>query len=575
MSETTNLPETVSREITEDSGSKQSTDADRSTLPSEDSNEKVTTTTEKNSSEIVNIQSPIPTHNSESDKNISIGINNASDVTQVQQIASNNENTVQIREEHEQPKVYEPVVEPHDELEQLKEIIPEKEIQQVDNLQEDELDQINDESAKSTKKPKSSETEKVKADTNQVEQLSDEEINVDDISSDDSSEGSSTEESLSDSSSNESSDEHEISNIDYNDGEDEDEDSNEGPVKSVHEITDEKAPSLPDNYEISPNAPIEEIGEVTGLVENTMIIKARTSGEFRILQEKSVFCFEDRTVIGPLFEIFGRVQQPVYSVKFNSEEQFLKFKDSKGKTVYYVVPDSQFLYTDSIKHIKGTDASNCHDEELPEEEQEYSDDEKELAAKLAKKKKKNKKNKDKPTVTSGPSLPNKRQKVSAYSPIATHSQNTFQNRGRQILPQNNTIYNNYGQQPPAPAPAPQQQQQQQLPPAAQYGQPYYPQTDSYNSIMGQTPQYPQPSFGQSQHFYQNAYNQQAQPQYQPSYPIPQQYNQYQQQPQQQFNTNMLNAQIQQQVNPAQLEHLQRLLLQHLQNNQTQYQHPPQ
>ena len=151
-----------------------------------------------------------------------------------------------------------------------------------------------------------------------------------------------------------------------------------------------KAPSLPDNYEISPNTPIEEIGEITGLVENTIIIKARTSGEFRILQEKSIFCFEDRTVIGPLFEIFGRVQQPVYSVKFNSEEQFLKFKESKRKTVYYVVPDSQFLYTDSIKHIKGTDASNCHDEELPEEEQEYSDDEKELAAKLAKKEKKNK-----------------------------------------------------------------------------------------------------------------------------------------------------------------------------------------
>lgn len=127
---------------------------------------------------------------------------------------------------------------------------------------------------------------------------------------------------------------------------------------------------------------------------------------------------------------------------------------------------------------------------------------------------------------------------------------------------------------------PQQQQQQQSPPVAQYGQPYYPQTDSYNSLMGQTPQYPQPTFGQSQHFYQNAYNQPVQPQYQPAYQPPQQYNQYQQQPQeqqqqQQFNPNMPNAQTQQQVDPSQLEHLQRLLLQHLQNNQNQYQHPPQ
>ena len=75
--------------------------------------------------------------------------------------------------------------------------------------------------------------------------------------------------------------------------------------------------------------------------------------------------------------------------------------------MYYVVPDSQFLYTDSIKYIKGTDASNCHDEELPEEEQEYSDDEKNWQQNWPKK---NKKNKDKQTHTSGPSLPNKDRK---------------------------------------------------------------------------------------------------------------------------------------------------------------------
>ena len=106
------------------------------------------------------------------------------------------------------------------------------------------------------------------------------------------------------------------------------------------------------------------------------------------------------------------------------------------------------------------------------------------------KEKKNKKNKDKQTHTSGPSLPNKRQKVSAYSPITT-SQNAVHNRGRQILPQHNTIYSNYGQQQPP------QQQQQQSPPVAQYGQPYYPQTDSYNSLMGQTPQYPQPTLAKA------------------------------------------------------------------------------
>ncbi|EMG48717.1 hypothetical protein G210_0671, partial [Candida maltosa Xu316] len=289
----------------------------------------------------------------------------------------------------------------------------------------------------------------------EIQHFSDDEINVDDVSSSDDS--SSNESDSEDSSSDDSSDDEEEEENEANRGDldyDDDEgDANEGPVKSVHEV-EEKAPTLPEGYEIPSNAPIEEIGEITGLVENTVIIKAKTSGEFRVLQEKSVFCLEDRTIIGPLFEIFGRVQQPVYSVKFNSKEDFEKFKDCKGKAVYYVVPDSQFLYTDSIKNIKGTDASNCHDEELPEEEQEYSDDEKESAAKQARKKKKKGKEKRPLEQDAAPSA--KRRDVPSYAPI-----NSREQRGR---PQTNSVYSSY---------------QQPTQPASQYGQPYYPQTDHY------------------------------------------------------------------------------------------------
>lgn len=160
-----------------------------------------------------------------------------------------------------------------------------------------------------------------------------------------------------------------------------------GPITSANEITNEIAPGLPIGYVVPPNAPIECVGEVIALVEQSMIIKANTSGEFRVLKDESIFCFQDRTVIGPLCETFGRLQQPVYRVKFNTPEEFERFKHTKGQSVYYVVPDSYFVYTDSIKNLRGTDASNCHDEEIPEDEQEYSDDERELAAKQARKKK--------------------------------------------------------------------------------------------------------------------------------------------------------------------------------------------
>ncbi|CUM64110.1 uncharacterized protein PRCAT00001701001 [Priceomyces carsonii] len=184
------------------------------------------------------------------------------------------------------------------------------------------------------------------------------------------------------------------SNRDEFDDDEEDENS-AGPILSKNEIIDEKAPLLPKDYTIPPSAPLELVGEITGIFERNIVIKANISGEFRILKDNSVLCLEDRTLLGPLFETFGRLQAPFYRVKFNSDEEFESFTSKKGAKVYYVVPSSQFLYTDSIKNIKGTDASNCHDEELPEEEQEFSDDERELAAKQVRKKKKKEKNNSK------------------------------------------------------------------------------------------------------------------------------------------------------------------------------------
>lgn len=233
-------------------------------------------------------------------------------------------------------------------------------------------------------------------------QFSDDEINVDNVSSsesDSSSDSDSDTDSSSDSDAEEEEEDEEEEHVKRKgaydiDDEDDEGDAISGPIISKNETLNEKAPTLPEDYKIDENTPIELVGEIIGLVDNNVIIKANLSGEFRVLKENSVFCFKDRSVIGPLFETFGRVQQPVYSVKFNSSEEFEKFKDKKGEQVYYVVLDSQFLYTDAIKHIKGTDASNCHDEELPEEEQEYSDDEKESAAKSGKKKKNKNKNKN-------------------------------------------------------------------------------------------------------------------------------------------------------------------------------------
>ncbi|KAI5948919.1 hypothetical protein KGF57_005112 [Candida theae] len=407
-----------------------------------------------------------------------------------------------------------------------------------------------------------------------VDVLSDDEIDVKDVSSDDSSSEDDSNSGNSDTDSSEEEDENEDEqemNETGFEGDEEEEEVIDGPIKSINEVTDEKVPSLPEGYTVPYNAPIEEIGEVTGLVDKAVIIKAKTSGEFRILKEGSVLCLEDKTPIGLLYEIFGRVQQPVYTVKFNSDEDFQKFKDSKGKTVFYVVPESQFLYTDTIKHIKGTDASNCHDEELPEEEQEFSDDEQELAAKQAKKRKKNKNKVVKDREHS--SISAHKAHIPAYSPITTSRPGSDSARRTQHH-----------------RPGPVSSYSPHLPTSSHtypQSQPYIPQPNQFaapspyhqnNMYSNPQPQYQQSvqSFGtapQSSQFGQIPYAQSPQT-FSPYGHIP-----YQQPPQNQFqqympNPNQVLPQTpHQSADPAQLARLQELLILQMQNQQQQ-QHPP-
>lgn len=173
------------------------------------------------------------------------------------------------------------------------------------------------------------------------------------------------------------------------------EDETDGPIISKNEIVDFKVPTLPTDYKIEPETNIQYVGKLSGVVEKNVMIECEYSAEEKVLGEGTVFCTEDRQPLGLLYEVIGRLQSPVYTMKFNSVEEAEKFRERKGQRVYFIVPTAEILSTRYIKSFKGTDASNCHDEELPEEEQEYSDDEKEAEAKKNKKRKRKQVHKEK------------------------------------------------------------------------------------------------------------------------------------------------------------------------------------
>lgn len=242
------------------------------------------------------------------------------------------------------------------------------------------LSESNSQTAESAETNDSAETKEVEARADSSSDCSSGSSSESDSESEIESESSSSE---SESDSNEPEDEN-INEKLQSDGED---DAVTGRPKTRNEV-EEPVPQVPEGFEITPKMTLEPMGELLRIVERTAVIKAMLSGEYRILEENSILCFEDRSIIGVLFETFGRVEEPMYTVKFNTTEEADALKDRLGQKVCFVVQASKFVLTDQIKSIRATDASNWHDEELPIEDQEFSDDEKEQEFKQQRKKQK-------------------------------------------------------------------------------------------------------------------------------------------------------------------------------------------
>ncbi|KAL7946126.1 Gar1/Naf1 RNA binding region domain-containing protein [Trichoderma barbatum] len=162
--------------------------------------------------------------------------------------------------------------------------------------------------------------------------------------------------------------------------------SGSGYVRTKNELPEEAIPK-PD-VTITPEMAIEELGVIEHIVENIMLIKAFTPGEYQVLDSGSVLCNAERVVIGVIAETIGKVLQPMYTVMFNTAEEVKEFGLEVGTKIFYPVDHASYVFTEPLKNLKGSDASNLHDEEIADEELEFSDDEKEAEYKRSLKQKK-------------------------------------------------------------------------------------------------------------------------------------------------------------------------------------------
>ncbi|KAJ5285205.1 hypothetical protein N7497_005319 [Penicillium chrysogenum] len=146
-----------------------------------------------------------------------------------------------------------------------------------------------------------------------------------------------------------------------------------GQLRTTNEIEQEILP-VPD-VNITPEMKIVFLGKVHAAIDNNVLIEANTSGEYQVLESGSLLCSEDRQITGVVAETLGRVENPLYTVAFATAAEVQEKGLVKGKDIFYVEEHSTFVFTQPLKGMKGSDASNFHDEEIAEEEMEFSDDE--------------------------------------------------------------------------------------------------------------------------------------------------------------------------------------------------------
>jgi H/ACA ribonucleoprotein complex non-core subunit NAF1 len=165
-------------------------------------------------------------------------------------------------------------------------------------------------------------------------------------------------------------------------------------LKTKNEITIDDLPPIEKlNLVLESSVNLIKIGRVISIVDNKLVViqtlnncQEANKNEAHPLDEDTILFDENRKGLGKIYETFGPVVSPFYSLRFNLNEiKESQLKVDVGSFIYYA-PEStkytKFIFNvDELRQLKGSDASWNNDNEPPVECIEYSDDEQERQAK--------------------------------------------------------------------------------------------------------------------------------------------------------------------------------------------------
>ncbi|EDW90310.2 H/ACA ribonucleoprotein complex non-core subunit NAF1 [Drosophila yakuba] len=130
-----------------------------------------------------------------------------------------------------------------------------------------------------------------------------------------------------------------------------------------------------------------ELGKVQSIVDQLVLVSVLPNSMLFDL-DTVLFLEKGRKVLGEVFDVLGQVSDPLYCVRFNSNQQILDRGIKIGDVVYCApkTEHTQFVILSKLMQVRGSDASWEHDVEPPSRYVDHSDDEEEREARAEQRK---------------------------------------------------------------------------------------------------------------------------------------------------------------------------------------------
>lgn len=150
---------------------------------------------------------------------------------------------------------------------------------------------------------------------------------------------------------------------------DDDDDHNEKLEKPTT-FGELKLSDLPPIEDLTITAPVDslvKIGKVISIVDVLVVIESIRS--MPPLDLDTVLFKPDGSPLGQVFDTFGTVTEPHYTVRFASSQHIRDKGIELNMEIFFSTQTdreiTRFAFVDQLKKIKGTDASGEHDNEQP------------------------------------------------------------------------------------------------------------------------------------------------------------------------------------------------------------------